>query len=72
MSRKCDISNKGPQYGNSRSKSLNARRKKWDVNLQKTTIIINGKKEKLMLSAKTIKTLKNSNKGQEVNLNLTL
>jgi ribosomal protein L28 len=42
------------------------------VNLQKTTIIINGKKEKLMLSAKTIKTLKNNNKGQEVNLNLTL
>ncbi|CRX37029.1 / rpmB / 50S ribosomal protein L28 /:512989 Forward [Candidatus Hepatoplasma crinochetorum] len=63
MSRKCDILNKGPQYGNSRSKSLNARRKKWNANLQPIKVTINGKEQKLMLSTKMIKTIKN--KGQE-------
>ncbi|BDV03721.1 MAG: hypothetical protein HPPSJP_4420 [Candidatus Hepatoplasma scabrum] len=69
MSRKCDILNKGPQYGNSRSKSLNASKKKWDVNLQSIKVAINGKEQKLMLSTKMIRTLKNKSKENIILIN---
>ncbi len=62
MSRKCDVTGKGPQSGNSRSKALNANRKKWNVNLQPVTITVNGKKQKVMMSAKAIRTMKNKGK----------
>ena len=35
MSRKCQISGKGPMSGNTRSHALNSSRRKWNVNLQK-------------------------------------
>ena len=62
MSRKCKVTGKGPQSGNTRSKALNANRRKWNVNLQPVTITINGKKQKVMMSAKAIRTMKNKGK----------
>ena len=62
MSRKCAVTGKGPQSGNSRSKALNANRKKWNVNLQPVTVTVNGKKQKVMMSAKAIRTMKNKGK----------
>ena len=44
MARTCSISGKGPMSGNKRSHALNATRRKWNVNLQKKTIVVNGKK----------------------------
>ena len=46
MSRKCEISGKGPMSGNTRSHALNASRRKWNVNLQKATILVNGRIKK--------------------------
>ncbi|WP_305133207.1 50S ribosomal protein L28, partial [Thomasclavelia cocleata] len=43
MSRKCQISGKGPMSGNTRSHALNSSRRKWNVNLQKATILVDGK-----------------------------
>ena len=44
MSRTCSITGKGPMSGNKRSHALNATRRKWNVNLQKATIMVNKRK----------------------------
>ena len=62
MSRKDRITGKGPQSGNNRSKALNATKRKWNVNLQPVTIMVDGKPKKVQLSASTIRTLKNKGK----------
>ena len=58
MSRKCEISGKGPMSGNTRSHALNATRRKWNVNLQKATILVNGKPKKVNVSARELRTLR--------------
>lgn len=60
MSRKCQISGKGPMSGNTRSHALNATRRKWNVNLQKATVIIDGKPTKVRVSARQLRTLRKS------------
>lgn len=62
MSRKDQLTGKSPQSGNNRSKALNATKRKWNVNLQPLTIEVDGKKKKIMVSAKTLRTLKNKGK----------
>ena len=60
MSRKCQLSGKGPMAGNNRSHALNATRRKWNVNLQKATVIIDGKPTKVRVSARQLRTLRKS------------
>ena len=62
MARVDQLTGKGPQSGNNRSKSLRATKRKWNVNLQPITVEINGKKQRIMVSAKTLRTLKNKGK----------
>jgi large subunit ribosomal protein L28 len=63
MSRKDQITNKGPLSGNRRSHALNHSRRVWNVNLQ-TIRIKTGKNssKKVRVAASTIKTLKKQNK----------
>ena len=58
MSRVCQISGKGPLSGNNRSHSLRATRRKWNVNLQEATIMVNGKPKKVRVSARALRSLK--------------
>ena len=58
MSKVCAISGKGPLTGNKRSHSLRATRRKWNVNLQKVNVIVDGKPVKMRISARALKTLK--------------
>ena len=58
MSRFCPVTGKGPLYGNNRSHSLRATRRRWNVNLQKATIIIDGKPTKVKLTARELRTLR--------------
>ncbi len=44
--------------GNNRSHALNATRRKWNVNLQKATVIIDGKPTKVRVSARQLRTLR--------------
>jgi large subunit ribosomal protein L28 len=55
---KCDITGKGKQFGNSVSFSQRHTKKVWKPNLQTKTIVIDGKKVKLRVSAQAIRTLK--------------
>ena len=58
MSKVCAISGKGPLTGNKRSHSLRATRRKWNVNLQKVNVVVDGKPQKLRISARALRTLK--------------
>lgn len=55
---KCDITGKGKQYGHNVSFSLRRTNKVWKPNLQKKTVIVDGQKVKLNVSAAGIRTLK--------------
>ena len=60
MSKVCAISGKKALSGNRRSHSLRATRRKWNVNLQKATVIIDGKPTKVRVSARQLRTLRKS------------
>jgi large subunit ribosomal protein L28 len=54
----CDISGKGKQYGNNVSFSQRHTKKVWEPNLQKKTLIIDGKKVRMKISTSTLRTLR--------------
>lgn len=54
----CEITGKGKQFGHSISFSQRKSNKVWKPNLQKKTIIVDGKKVKLKISTQAIRTLK--------------
>ncbi len=56
--RTCDITGKGKQFGNNVSFSQRHTKKVWNPNLQTKTIIVDGKKIKLKVSAQGIRILK--------------
>ncbi|RTZ69288.1 MAG: 50S ribosomal protein L28 [Tenericutes bacterium] len=58
MARQDDITGKKALSGNRRSHALNSTKRKFNLNLQKVTVMQNGKKVKLKVTAKTAKTLK--------------
>lgn len=58
MARVCKVTGKKPMSGNNRSHSLHATRRKWNVNLQKATVMVDGKPKKVRISARALKTLK--------------
>ena len=57
MARVCELSGRGPLSGNKRSHSLRSTRRKWNVNLQKKTIVVNGKKVRVKVSARALRSL---------------
>ncbi len=58
MPRVCPVTGKKTLSGNKRSHSLRATRRTWNVNLQKATIMVDGKPTKVRISARALKTLK--------------
>lgn len=58
MPRVCAISGKKAMSGNKRSHSLRATRRKWNVNLQKVTLMVDGKPKRVRISARALKSLK--------------
>lgn len=58
MAKVCAVTGKKALSGNRRSHSLRATRRKWNVNLQKATILVDGKPKRVRLSARALKTLK--------------
>ena len=58
MSRRCQVSGRGPMSGNTRSHALNSSRRRWNGNLQKATILVDGKPTKVKISARELRTLR--------------
>ncbi|KRK98006.1 hypothetical protein FD04_GL000983 [Secundilactobacillus odoratitofui DSM 19909 = JCM 15043] len=50
------INGKRTRFGNKRSHALNSSRRSWKPNLQKVTILVDGKPKKVWLSARTLKS----------------
>lgn len=55
---KCEITGKGKQFGNSVSFSQRHTKKVWKPNLQKKTLVVDGKKITVKISTQAIRTLK--------------
>lgn len=58
LMQKCDITGKGKQFGSNVSFSQRHTKKVWKPNLQKKTVIVDGKKVRLQVSTQAIRTLK--------------
>lgn len=54
----CDITGKGKQYGSNVSFSQRHTKKVWKPNLQSKTIMVDGRRVKLKVSAQGIRILK--------------
>jgi large subunit ribosomal protein L28 len=54
----CDLTGKGKQYGHNVSFSQRHTKKVWKPNLQKKTVIVDGKKVSLRVSTQAIRTLR--------------
>lgn len=54
----CDITGKGKQYGNNVSFSQRHTKKVWQPNLQKKTLIVDGKRVTLKVSTQALRILK--------------
>lgn len=54
----CEISGKGKQFGNNVSFSQRHTKKVWEPNLQKKTLVIDGKKVRVKISTSALRTLK--------------
>ncbi|HAK05585.1 MAG TPA: 50S ribosomal protein L28 [Firmicutes bacterium] len=57
MSRTCPASGKGPLSGNTRSHSLQASRRKWNVNLQPYKMMVDGKSVTVRMSTRAHRSL---------------
>lgn len=58
MTSRCEITGKGKQFGHNVSLSLHRTKRVFKPNLQKKTLLINGKKKTIIACAKAIRTLK--------------
>ena len=58
MARQDQITCKKAMSGNYRSHAMNATKRKFNLNLQKVTLVENGKKVTYRVSAKTARTLR--------------
>lgn len=64
MSRVCPVTGKGPVSGNARSHSLRATRRRWNVNLQKYKVNVDGKMVEVRMSARAYRTLNKTVKAE--------
>ncbi|MEI7632620.1 MAG: 50S ribosomal protein L28, partial [bacterium] len=55
---KCELTGKGKQYGHNVSFSLRRTNKVWKPNLQKKTLMVDGRKITVKISTHAIRTLK--------------
>lgn len=64
MSRTCPITGKKPMSGKNVSHSMRHTCRRWNVNLQTTTVVIDGKKQRIRVSAAGLRTLRKNAKKQ--------
>lgn len=58
MASRCELTGKGKQFGHNVSFSLRRTKRVFKPNLQKKTLIVDGKKVTMTLSTQAIRTLK--------------
>jgi large subunit ribosomal protein L28 len=58
MATRCELTDKGNQYGNNVSYSKRRTKRVWRANIQKKTFVVDGEKITMNLSTQAIRTLK--------------
>ena len=66
MSRRCPITGKVPISGFNVSHSMRHTKRRFNVNLQKTTIMVDGKMKSVRISTAAMRTLRKNAKKAEV------
>ncbi|MDE3179438.1 MAG: 50S ribosomal protein L28 [Acidobacteriota bacterium] len=56
MARACEICGKGPVYGNRISHAHNVTSRRWNPNLRKTRVLINGARKTLLVCTSCIRS----------------
>jgi large subunit ribosomal protein L28 len=56
MARKCVITGRKTKTGNQRSHAMNSNRRKWKANVQKVRIMVDGKPQRVYVSARALKS----------------
>lgn len=58
---RCQICGRGPQFGHNVSHSMRHTKRRWHVNVQRTTVVIGGKPTRTVLCTSCIKSLSKAN-----------
>ena len=66
MARDCPVTGKKPMYGNSVSHSFRHTRRRWNVNLQTATIMVDGKMKRVRISTSALRNLRKTAKANPV------
>ena len=64
MSRTCPVTGKKPMSGKNVSHSMRHTCRRWNVNMQTTTIVVDGKKQKIRVSAAGLRNLRKNAKAK--------
>lgn len=54
---KCEICGKGRQFGNNRPFSMKATKRDWKPNVQKATVTMKGRRQKMYICTRCLRTL---------------
>lgn len=56
MAKQCVVTGRKTTTGNKRSHAMNANKRKWRANLQKVRILVDGKPQRVWVSARALKS----------------
>ena len=56
MAKQCYVTGRKASTGNKRSHALNSTKRRWNANLQKVRILVDGKPKKVWVSARALKS----------------
>lgn len=54
---KCQICGRGPQFGHNVSHSMVHTKRRWNVNVQRATLVVDGKQRRVSVCTKCLKTM---------------
>ncbi len=56
MAKVCHVTGRKAVTGNNRSHAMNANKRRWNANLQKVRILVNGKPKRVWVSTRALKS----------------
>jgi large subunit ribosomal protein L28 len=56
MSRRCDVCGKGPQFGHAISHAHNVTKRRWNPNLQKVRVLVNGAVKRMKVCTRCLRS----------------
>jgi large subunit ribosomal protein L28 len=54
---KCQVCGRGPQFGHNVSHSMRHTKRRWNVNVQRSTVVVDGKPRRMAVCTKCLKTM---------------